>query len=171
VLTRSPTLLCHASTPRGFNLPYIGPSHTSRWHTYSLPSIRSVVGCELIPGSMSALAPELVSPTIRKRLNNSLDLDSIADGSTPGIAADTLASKAHTEVSKLWLLSRRTAAPGRYRPPGEERPFTLQNVRLAIRLLQLSGPRPLRMFMAGQEWRMVLYVLWTFSRGVLPTWR
>lgn len=129
------------------------------------------MGCELIPGSMSALAPELVNPTTRKRLNNSLNLGSIADGSTPGVAEDTLASEAHTEASKLWLLSRRTAAPGKYRPPGEERPFTLQNVRLAIRLLQLSGPHLLRMFMAGQEWRMVMYVLWTFSRGILPTWR
>lgn len=76
----------------------------------------------------------------------------------------------YSPVGALWLKSRTlVGSPASYRPAGEERPFTVVNVRLAAEIVRLAGPRFIASFLSGMEVRMAIYVLGMVSRGLLPT--
>lgn len=111
-------------------------------------------------------APER-STGVRRRLPSSSKLDDVA---TSSISRPGLDTESHSLASRLWLESR--LVPGttsEYRPPGEDRPFTIANIRLAIRLIRLVGYRFLSLFIAGQEYRVGIYIMGAVSRGILPT--
>jgi len=80
--------------------------------------------------------------------------------------------ESHSPITALWLQSRLISSnPPVHRPHGEDRPFTVQNVRLASRLVGLFGTRFLAVFSKGQERRLMVYAIGKVIRGFLPTAR
>lgn len=80
------------------------------------------------------------------------------------------AARAQSQAAEFWLQSRALSGTTlEYRASGEERPFNLKNVKLAVRLIQLRGYRFLALSAKGIEWRVVVFTLGMMSRGLMPT--
>lgn len=77
-----------------------------------------------------------------------------------------------TPAASLWLQSR--SLPGqdkKYRRTGEDRPITLENLRIALRLLRLSVPRCIALFTTGMEVRVLAVLADRLAGCILPTMR
>lgn len=72
-----------------------------------------------------------------------------------------------TPVAQKWLQSRTTASSALL-PPGEDRPLSLSNIRLALSLVPMLAPRFLLLFWHSHRLRMVIFIVGQLLRGILP---
>ncbi len=80
-------------------------------------------------------------------------------------------------TTKLWLQSRLipSSSPARegvsFRTKGEERPVTMQNIRLALQLMILVWSRFLGLFWGQHKLRVVGFLAGRMVKGILPAAR
>lgn len=79
---------------------------------------------------------------------------------------DTPSGAFSSEVAHKWLASRQDST--RILPPGEDRPLTRANIRLAASLAPLLFPRFLMLFLHAHHVRVALFILGRLLEGLLP---
>lgn len=94
----------------------------------------------------------------------------IDTSSTSTFTPSPIIGEARSEIAALWLQSRRLPSKEiKYRPKGEDRPFTLDNLKIAVRLLQLYSVRFTALFTSGWERRVMALLIGRLMGSFLPT--